>query len=172
MILDDQIGERPGENVARFFLHQFLHARPALDAETRTAALIAAFRDGQREVRKMLSDDQRADVDLMARAALRRQRIDLDDWVETLPIPDDAKEKLNEVLRHEVMDRVFDIDARVVNAKLPKRKFRGSGGLHVDIPTDLYPAIFQGATRKQDENGQSYVEVVLHTETWEEVTQG
>ena len=57
------------------------------------------------------------------------------------------------VLRHEVLDRVFDIDARVVNTQLPKRKFRGSGGLRVDIPTDLYPTMLQSTTTKQDENG-------------------
>lgn len=170
LILDDQIGDRPGEKVARFFLHQFLHARPALDAATQTDALMTAFRVGRREVRAMLTDGQRSDLDLLTRAALRRQQIDLDDLVETLPIPDEAKAKFDGVLRDEIPDRVFDIDARVVISQLPKRKFRGSDGLRVDIPTDLYQTILRSATQKRDENGRPYVEVVLHTDTWEEVT--
>ncbi len=170
LVLDDQIGERPGENVARFFLHEFLDAMPLLDPEIATDRLISALRVGQREVRRLLSDEQRSDLELITRAALRRVSVNLDDLVETLPIPAEAKTKFDEVLRRDVADRVITIDASVVNAQLPKRKFRGTGGLRIDIPADLYPTMFEGATTHVDEHGNEYIKVVLHTQLWEEIT--
>lgn len=172
LVLDDQIGARPGESVARFFLQQFLNARPAMDSAQCTHALLTALRQGERAIRKLLTDDQRQDFGLHRQAVVRSAHVDLDHWISSLPIPDSAKEKLDEALRHELPNRTFDIDHRVVNTEMPKRRFRGSNGLRVDIPDDLFSTIYRGAEEQFDEHGNRYYRVTLHTDSWEEITKG
>jgi hypothetical protein len=105
LLLDRQTGAIQGLQVARFFIHDFLDAELAHDTQTRTRKLYSALVSAHNQIRPSLTEQENMDLDDRIRTAVTNRSINLDTWLEQLPIADKNKQIINKMLLDSISSR-------------------------------------------------------------------
>jgi 37-kD nucleoid-associated bacterial protein len=147
MLLDRQAQK----NVAQFFTRDFLQAEFALDDRERTSKFYRGVTNAMNDIRTELSPDQNRLITSMSRNAVRQKDVNIDNWVESLPLDEKHKKVFTQKLSG-LTDREFLID-QAFYTKLGKRaKYSGDCGLSISIDlADKERIISEQAPKKDDE---------------------
>ncbi|HZS90170.1 MAG TPA: nucleoid-associated protein [Chloroflexota bacterium] len=169
MVLDRQSGPGKADPVARFFMDAFLGAGLALDAQQRTDLLYRGLVSAQNRLRVRLSPGQNETLRGAIEQAIASQSINVDRWLEALPLPRADKEEIDRIVSRDLPDREFEIDAAYTQRLVARRRFRGDYDLRVTVQADHAGRVIRSVTRKDEAGRPPYYEVVIHTETWDEI---
>lgn len=170
MVLDRQTNLSPGQPVARFFLGDFLGAELAFDARQRTERLYKGLMAAYNTLHPRLTAAEAEELQRARDAALSMESLNVDAWVEALPLPAPHKRAVWEAIAEKLPDREFALDRSFVEQLTRKRRFRGDDGLIVEASAELW-ARSAIVTRYQAPPGEPpYTEVVIRTEKWDEVS--
>jgi len=171
MVLDYEAKNRRRRDVARYFIEDFLDAEFALDSTQRTKVFYNEVIASLNELRPELSETEYENVYIHLRSALTSETIDVEQWVEQLPLPTDRKEHFAGRIRERLPDRSFSPDQKVVSQFLKKRRFRGQYGLKVEVRADRFDHVIKSVERIEDDPEKTdYFRVVIETEKWDEVS--
>ncbi len=169
ILLDRQVAPTAPLPVAKFFAETFLGAGWALDARERTDILYTNLISAQNQLRDELEPDEQDNLSQAIQAVFAAARIQVDDWIGALALPDRHKQHIDQVVSEALPDREFAIDATYAQQLVRKRRFRGDHGLRLEIPADHYDDVVQSVQRITDTDQPAYYRVVIHTEQWKEV---
>lgn len=99
-------------------------------------------------------------------------RINLDTWIEALPLSDNHKKQIRQVVSQKLPDIEFEIDKNYANRLIRKQRFHGDNGLKVEIEvSEDTPKKVIRSVKYVDEPGKPpYYCITIHTEKWEEVS--
>ncbi len=165
MLIDRQV--RPP--VARFFTEDFLGAELALDARQRTErfyrSLVSAF---NQLCSRLASQEREVLLDAIDLAVVSSS-VNVDRWLETLPVSEPHKEEIDRIISQELPDREFGIDSKFASRLTQRRRFRGDDGLRIQVSSDYYSQLFREVRRIDEPGAPPYYRIVLHTERWEEL---
>jgi len=136
ILLDRQMGQP--DAVAKFFSKAFLGAHQTFDARQRTDLLYDAALDAYHQLEPTLSEEDRRVLRQAIDVAVAGDAIQLDSWIESLPLPPDKREVVDRAIRRRLPDREFAIDPGIAERLRRKRHFRGPHELRVEILSDYY----------------------------------
>lgn len=170
LLLDRQAGME--RDVAKFFADDFLGVDLAFDARMRTNTLYQRLITARNQLSpEVISPQDLAQLDRAIHAAMASERIDLDTWLNGLPVSSEVKVRINAVVSERLPDRQFDLDENAAQKLIGRRRFRGDSGLKVEMPAKAYDQVVNSVSFVEDALGRPpYYEVILHTEKWDEVT--
>jgi hypothetical protein len=170
LLLDRQSSSEQGKQIARFFIDDFLDAVYSHDSTQRTKRLYEGLVSAHTQVKSALTDEQNEDFDNRIRDAVTGQSINLDIWLEQLPITDDQKETVNEVLLDYMPDREFEIDRTEGERVSKKRRFRAEYQLRLTLTAEGYKRIIKEDRWYEDDGTRPrYHRLVIETENWDEI---
>jgi hypothetical protein len=166
MLLDRQQVRTP---VARFFTEDFLGAALALDAHQRTDRLYRSLVSANNLLRPKLQPQQDEILHQAINSTVSSASINVDNWLEALPLSEEQKEQIDQVVSQELPDRTFEIDTSYGQRLIQKRRFRGDYDLRVEVSADQYSEIIQSVQYVEGSESRPYYRIVIHTQKWEEV---
>ena len=170
LLLDRQSSADQGKRIAKFFIDDFLDAVYSYDTTQRTKRLYEGLVSAHTQIKSSLSDEQNEDIDNRIRDAVTAQSINLDIWLEQLPISDDHKRKINEVLLNYMPDREFEIDREEGDRVSRKRRFRAEYQFRLSLTAEGYKRIVkEDRWHEEDETRPRYHRLIIETETWDEI---
>lgn len=171
MILLDR--QKKGEEVAIFFVDKFMGAKLTLDSTRRTDLLYRTLHAAHNEIRSALQSNENETLHQAIQLAINLDKINIDNWIDELPLSDDHKQHINQVVSDKLPDREFEIDRTYSEKKFNhKRKFEGDFGLKivVDAQADKFEEIVKSVDRITDDPEKPpYYRIEIHTEKWDEV---
>jgi len=168
MLLDRQ---KQGKDVAKFFIKDFMGATPAFDAQQRTDYLYRGLISAQNQIRPELQSHENESLNQAIQVAIKSNRINLDTWIEALPLSDEHKKKVDQVVSQNLPDRDFEIDKTYAQRLIQKRRFHGDHGLKVIIESseDIYKQVIRSVKPINEPGAPPYYCITIHTKKWEEV---
>lgn len=169
MILLDR--QKRGEEVAKFFVQDFLGAKLTFDDKNRTKKLYSGLINAKNKLYDELEPQQNELFDQAIRVAIQRAHINVETWVDGLPFSDDHKKTIKEEVSHQIPDIEFDLDTEFATTLVKKRSYRGDNKLRITYRTadDGNDDILQSVDRKEPPGEEAYYEVIIHTTEWEEI---
>ncbi len=168
LVLDRQIGQGRGQGgVAQFFLTDFLGAGYAFDARTLTETFYRLTLAARQNLGDRLDPAQQEALQGAREYALTCASIDVDTWVDRLPLPAWAKTEIGDTLGGRMPDREFEIDPAFGQTLIRKRVFIGDNGLRLVAPSDMWPDKIDIETHAP-EGEPPYTTVTFRTKTWKE----
>jgi hypothetical protein len=170
ILLDRQARRDEALPVARFFRETFLAAELAYDARQRTKRLYKALVSAQNQLRPELSPAQVDDLSQAINGAVTADNISLDQWIEALPLADEQKRRIDQVIISNLPDREFEIDRAYGQQLTQTRLFRGDHDLRVEVSAEHFPQIIRSAEQVTQPGEPTRWRVVIETEKWEEMT--
>lgn len=171
ILLDRQVRDRRRRDVARYFQEEFLDAEDALDDSKRTDRLYFGIVNGLNAITSELDPRERLQLNQQVEAAITATEINLDDWIDRLPVPEWARERLDQSIRQRLPDRAFSLDPNYGKKLVRKRYFEGNFGFKLQVDRDDYDQIFQEVEPVRGDDGEiEYHRIVLHVPGWKEVT--
>ncbi|MBW4696319.1 MAG: nucleoid-associated protein [Aphanocapsa lilacina HA4352-LM1] len=174
LLLDRQTRVPTEVPVAKFFVEGLLGAKLALDARGRTDRLFKGLMGAYNDLKSILPPGQGEQLRQAVDAAVRQSTIDLEDWLESLPLAEEHRRSIDRHLAGQHLnERTFDIDRTYGRSLLKKRVFRGDHSLRVEVSADPDKAqqVIQSTERIEIPGTLPYYRVVLHTERWDEIAQ-
>lgn len=168
MLLDRQ---KQGKEVAKFFIKDFMGATPALDARQRTDNLYNGLISAHNQIRPELQPDESEYLDQAIQIAIKSDNINLDTWVNALPLSEKHKQQIEQVVSLKLPDREFEIDKTYAQSLIHKRSFHGDYGLKVVIEAseEKYKKVIKSVKRMEKPGTPPYYCIEIHTEKWDEV---
>lgn len=167
MLLDRQ---GPGRRlVARFFTEDFLGAELALDSRQRTDRLSKGLVIAQNQLRAALQPQEHERLRQAIDSTVTAATMNVDTWLEALPLQEEHKEHINQVVSSMLPDREFAIDATCAQHLIQKQRLRGDHDLRLERPAANYDQIVRSVELVREPGTPPYYRIVLHTEKWEEV---
>lgn len=162
LAVDRQTATEP----ARFFVSDFLGAAYFLDDVQRTTRLYRTLKNAQNDVAPDLTAKQLLDVAAVFDGALASTTVNLDDLVESLPVPQKIKKRVDDALVRALPDREFDLDPGLGHRLGKRRQFEGDNGLRVIVPAEFFDKMIT----VDDVQGTKPVvrRVTIRTRKWEE----
>lgn len=168
MILLDK--KRPAEIVGKFFEDDFLGAKPTFNDEKRTLKLYSGLINAKNRLRPELNPPQFNSLEQAIRVAMQRTNINVETWVNGLPLHADHKTIIKEEISRKIPDIEFDLDTEFSTTLTKTRSFRGDNNLRITYKTeDGTDTILKSAKRKEAPGAQPYYEVIIHTKEWKEI---
>ncbi len=169
LVLDRQIGQGRGQGsrVAHFFLTEFLGADYAFDARTLTETFYRLTLAARQNLGDRLDPTQQEALQGAREYALACASIDVDAWVDRLPLPEWARTEIGATLAGRMPDREFEIDPAFGQTLIQKRVFIGDNGLRLVAPSDMWPDKIDIDTHAP-EGEPAYTTVTFRTKTWRE----
>jgi hypothetical protein len=169
MLLDRQV--RPSEPwpVARFFAMEFLGAQPTLDARQRTDRLYTGLLSAHNQLRPELQPEVDRVLHQAIDTAATSAVFNFDNWLAALPLSQEYKEQIEQVVSQDLPDREFEVDTTFSQRLIRKRRFRGDHGLRVEVAADWHSQVIRSVERIERPGAPSHYRVVIHTERWDEV---
>lgn len=155
--------------VARFFAEDFLGAELALDARERTERLYKSLVIAHNQLRQHLEPEENEALGQAIAGTVAAAHINFDDWLEALPLPEERKREIDDVVSPRLPDREFEIDTTVAQKLTRKRRFRGDDDLVVEVSAREFENIIRSVERIEDPGEPPYYRIVIHTEKWDEV---
>jgi hypothetical protein len=158
LLLDRQVAA----TAAEFFGVKFLNTVPALDARTITENF---YLGAQKAYNKLISakdptlhiDPEKADaLQQQIATALQGEVIEIDDWVQNLPLLPTAKAVINEELRRVLpQDRRLPVDEDFARSGLLRiKRFRGDYGLIFEVESDHYDEVVKEKREHMSPDGR------------------
>jgi hypothetical protein len=169
MLLDRQVRPLVPLPVARFFAENFLGAQLALDARQRTDRLYRGLVSAHNWLRPELRPQEDESLRQAISSAVTSASINVDTWLEALPLSEEQKAQIDQVVSQELPDREFEIDRTYAEQLIRKRRFRGDYGLRVEVSAERYSQVIQSVQRVEEPDTPPYYRIEIHTEKWEEV---
>jgi hypothetical protein len=169
LLLDRQTSGDQPEGVARFFAQTFLDSEPAYDPRQYTERLYRGLASAQNNIRTRLSDAQNADLEERINTAVTAERIDLDEWVDQLPLASELKSEIDASLRQQVPDRRFELDPAYSARLTQKVRYQGDAGLAVSVRSEGAERIIRSVTRVNEPGRRPFYRVTIETEEWKKV---
>ena len=166
MLLDRQ---KRGKDVAKFFIKDFMGAKPALDARERTDHLYKGLVSAHNQIRSELQPNEDESLHQAIQVAIKSDRINIDTWVKALPLPEEHKTQIKQVISQKLPDCEFEIDETYAQKLIRKRHFRGDHGLRVEVSEEKYKQVIRSVEPVEEPGTPPYYCIVIHTEKWEEV---
>ncbi len=168
MLLDRQ---KPGKEVARFFIKDFMGAIPALDARQRTDKLYNGLISAHNQIRSELQPQENESLDQAIQVAINSDNINIDTFVKALPLSEKHKQQIEQVVTQKLPDREFEIDKAYAQDLIRKRTFRGDYGLKVVIEAseEKYKKVIKSVDPIKEPGKPPYYRITIHTEKWDEV---
>lgn len=170
LLLDRQSSADEGKQIARFFISDFLDAEYAMDSTQRTQRLYEALVSARSQIRTLLTTDELENFDDQIRNAVRSDSINLDVWIEQLPIGAGNKLNVNQVLLSYLPDREFELDRNLGEKLSGKRRFRAEYDFRLSLTADGYKRIVKEDKWIEDENHNQRHRLVIETEQWDEIS--
>lgn len=165
MLLDRQV--RQG---TQFFADKFLGAKLALDAQSRTERLYIALTSSNNQLRPHLTPGEDLKFQQAINTVINAKSVNIDEFLKTLPLKEDDKNKINENVSQRLPDREFEIDSSYAQKLTRKRRFRGDHDLRIDVSAEFSNDVIQNVERMPGTDGKPpYYRVVIHSERWEEI---
>jgi hypothetical protein len=167
LLLDKQ--QRLAENgsVARFFSESFLDAEDAFDARTVTGLVYRGLINAENRVRERLTPEQSDSLDEGILQAVASRRLNLDTWLETLPLADEIKLEIDQAVSPRLPAREVPIDRGFSQHLFRKVRYRGAGGLRLEVPSETYNTVVVSEERiTNDPQRPPYYRIVIETEEW------
>ena len=169
MLLDRQ---KHGKDVANFFIKEFMGATPAFDMQQRTDSLYRGLISAHNQIRPELQSHENEFLDQAIQVAIKSKRINLDTWIEALPLSDEHKNKVDQVILQNLPDREFEIDKTYAQRLIRKRRFHGDHGLKVVIEAseNIYKQVIKSVEPINEPGAPPYYCITIHTKKWEEIS--
>lgn len=165
VVLDRQA--RNTEEVSKFFAEDFLGVELAYDSKTRTKELYKGLIEAQNQLRHELTAEENSKLSEATRYVMRTEIVDVDNFIQTMAIPEKAKQVIDCIVRQFVPDRKFEIDSEVGRKMTRKKKFKGEQGFKLEMNANDYGDIVESV--EKIENGNStYSRVVLKVRNFTE----
>ena len=169
ILLDRQVRPPVPIPVAKYFAEEFLDAQLALDSRQRTDRLYRSLVSAHNQLRSELAPDQDEELSVAIDSAVAAPTINLDSWLDELPLPPKRKSEIDQVVSQEFTDREFNLDRPYARKLTSKRRFRGDGGLRVELSARSSSEVIHSVEKVSERGGQSYYRIVIHTRKWEEI---
>jgi len=168
MMLDRQ----KREGVAKFFIEDFMGAKPALDARQRTDHLYRGLVSAHNQIHHELQPHENESLHQAIQVAITSDGINIDTWVRSLPLSEEHKTQIAQVVSQNLPDHEFKIDKNYAQKLIKKRHFHGDHGLQVVIEAseETYMQVIKSVERIEESGAPPYYHIVIQTEKWEEVT--
>jgi 37-kD nucleoid-associated bacterial protein len=157
LVLDRQVKEG-----ADWWLTKFLVAAPAFTQDERAEKWIKGALAGKCRVQRRLTDNQRGGLDLAIRSAMASSNVNVNEWMQSLSMPDDLKNELRAEIDTRLPDNEFAISDSV-RKKYAKRSWVGDNGLRVTIDA-LY------ADQLKERQADHGWEITIRTTRWDPVS--
>lgn len=163
ILLVDRQTEKPA---ARFFRADFLGADFILDAKARTERLHRSLQRARNIVAPELPAKELAALDQVLAGAQVATRVNLDDLVPSLPVPEPVQAQIDEIVSAALPDREFDLDPAVAERLVKRRTFEADNSLRVSVPAEF----FEEMVRIEDvpNTDPPKRRVIIETQTWRE----
>ena len=170
LLMDRQVRGLNEGRIAQFFSQTFLDAEEAFDPRKHTDRLHKSFIEVQNVVRPHITPQQEDDLETRIHQALTSRRINLDTWLNELPLADEIKQEIDRIIRNKIPDREFDLDQSFSEALVSKIHYRGDYNFKVEIPAAHQHEIIvsEDLITTDPERGQ-YYQIVIRTETWRKI---
>lgn len=165
MLLDRQM-RKP---FARFFIKDFLNAEFSLDSRERTDRLYTCLISAQNSLRNELNPQENESLRQAVDYAISSSSINIDTWIESLPISTEQKALIDEIVSEDLLDREFEIDTTYAQKLLLKKRFQGDHGLKVEVFAEDYDQVIRSVELIEEPGAPSYHRIVIHTEKWDDI---
>jgi hypothetical protein len=156
LVLDRQV-----KGGADWWLSKFLIAEAAFTDDERAERWFKGALAGKSRVQLRLTGDQRAALDRAIGSALEGSGVDVNDWANSLSMPEDLKAELRTEIDSKRPDNEFSISDSI-RKKYAKRTWIGDNGLRVTID-----ALYSDQVRPELANG--VWEITIRTSRWDPV---
>jgi 37-kD nucleoid-associated bacterial protein len=167
LLLDRQ---KRADEVAQFFSGRFLEAVPAPSPEQQTRDLYRGLLAAKNKVQGRLGPRQVDRLDQFIEGIMNDELVHVDERIQGLNLPPAIKAEIGETVSASVSERIIAIDRPYADKVTRRRRFRGEAGLKVEMSTEGYPRVLPQPPRwVQPAAGPGYYEIVLRSETWEEI---
>jgi len=167
LLLDRQRWDMEEGRIARFFSESFLDAHETFDARRYTELLYKGLVNAQNEVRQQLSFEQEEELSDHITGAITSRRLNLDDWINELPVADDVKVEIDQFISPAIPAREFAIDRVYSSRLMSKVKFRGDNSLKIEVPFENYRQMIVSEEYITDEPGREpFYRIIIETDTW------
>lgn len=166
LLLDRQVARV----AANFFAQKFLGAEPVMDARKRTDLFYIGAQNAYNRLTAPptvggphLEPEQADAFQQHIHVALQGGTIDLAPWVDSLPVPENAKAILHEEIGKKLpTERQVAIDPTYAEKKLLKRlRFRGDFGVILEIQADHYNDVVKHREDIPQPDGQTITRLTL-----------
>ena len=169
ILLDRQVRPPVPIPVAKYFAEEFLNSQLALDSRQRTDRLYRSLVSAHNQLRAELPPEQDEELSVAIDSAVAAPAINLDSWLDDLPLPKKSKSEIDQVVSQELPEREFNLDRPYARKLTRKRRFQGDGGLRLEISARSSGDVIQSVEKVKDRSGKSYYRIVIHTRKWEEI---
>jgi hypothetical protein len=160
---------KPGA-IAQFFSESFLDAQEVIDSHRATEQVYRSLVNAENKVRAMLTDKETEALKEQVMLAVSGRRLNLDHWLESLPLPAEAREEINQVVSPRLPSREVTLDRNFSQQLVSKIKFRGDHGLRLEVPSENYFTLVVSEERITDDPDRPpYYRIVIETEDWKRV---
>jgi len=170
LLLDRQ--QRIGEDgaIARFFSETFLDAQEAIDARKMTEIVYRGLVNAGNRVRQNLTEQESEALGEGILKAVSSRRLNLDTWLEDLPLAKEIKQEIDQVVSPRLPAREVPIDRGFSQQLVRRVKYRGAGGLRLEAPLETYGSLVVSEEHIRDDPGRPpYYRIVIETEEWKRV---
>jgi hypothetical protein len=167
LLLDRQQRLPENGSIARFFSENFLDAEEALDSRRLTEIVYRGLVNAENRVRERLTGEQSDILEEGILQAVASRRLNLDTWLESLPLTDEIKQEIDQAVSPRLPSREILIDRSYSQQLARKVKYRGAGGLRLEVPSEnLNTVIVSEEYVTNDPQRPPYYRIVLETEEW------
>jgi hypothetical protein len=174
LLLDRQTSK----TAADFFAHKFLKASALIDVRKRTKLLYDALVSAHHRLtpaqptagRPSLGPEEAEEFLEQIYTAMHRSSIHTPDWLESLPIPADAKALVESEIRRNIpVEKEFPLDPDYARQELiRKRRVKGAYGVVLEVETEHWGDVVKEVERKTVA-GKSVVKLLIEIADYKEV---
>ena len=171
LLLDRQ--RRPGEEtlaaptIARFFSETLLDAEEVMDARKVTELVYRSLVSAENCVRERLNEAQSDTLNEQIIQAVGARRWNLDTWLSNLALDDTIKEEIDRSISPRLPAGDVPMDRGYGQQLIKKIKFRGSGGLRLEVPAEnYYTVVISEEHITDDPDKPPFYRIVIETEEW------
>ena len=167
LLLDRQ--QRLSENgsVARFFSETFLDAEEAYDSRKLTEIVYRGLISAENRLRPRLTEEESETLDTSVMQAVTSRRLNLDTWLGNLPLAAEIKQEIDQAVSPRLPTREVPIDRSYSQRLASKVKYRGGGGLRLEVPSEnYYTVVVSEEFIADDPEREPFYRIVIETEEW------
>jgi hypothetical protein len=167
LLLDRQRRVLEKQAIARFFSETFLDAEEVVDARKYTDMAYRSMVQAENRVRGKLTETESEQLEEGILKAVTSRRLNLDSWLEALPLPEEIKVEIDRSISPRLPVRDFPLDRGFSLQLVSKIKFRGDHNLRLEIPAENYYTLIVSEERITDDPTRPpYYRIVIETEQW------
>ncbi len=162
----DEAASRAGA-IAQFFSESFLDAQEVLDSRKFTDMVYRGMLTAENKVRSRLTEEEGEQLEERIHQAVTSRRLNLDNWLESLPLADELKQEIDQSVSARLPVREFPIDRGLSQQLMSKVKFRGDHNLRLEVPAENYFTLVASEEYVTDDpNRKPFYRIVIETEQW------